>query len=189
MRKLNEETALAIIFGNTRRKPENRKEDILTIAHCFEYLVKLYGSRKTVSEKTGLSDEMIRQFLTALKLPKEIQNMIAERKIDSVDAIRNLATLEEIKQIETAKVYTKSQSKDARDIKRLLNEGKLDVKEAKNLIDKAKPKKFHVFIMDFDDTIYKDIIKNAKLHKMRPAELVREIVAEWLNKNQDRKDN
>jgi len=183
MKKLDEATALAIIYANTRRKPENRKEDIMTIARSFDYLIKLYGSRKAVSEKTDLSDEMIRQFLTALKLPKEIQDMISERKIDSVDAIRNLATLEDIKQIETAKIYSKSQSKDARDIKRLLNVGKLEVKEAKNLIDKAKPKKFHVFIMDFEDTTYQNIVKNAKLQKIRPADLVRKIVTEWLNKN------
>lgn len=188
MKKLTEESALAIIYGNTRRKPENRKEDILTIANSFDYLIKLYGSRKVVSEKTGLSEEMIREFLTALKLPKEIQNMIAERKIDSVEAIRNLATLDDMKKIETAKIYANLQSMDTRDIKRLINEGKLEAKEAKNLIDKAKPKGFHVFVMDFDDETYKDIIKNAKSLKIKPAELVRKIIIEWLNKNQNLKD-
>lgn len=188
MKQLDEETALAIIYSNTRRKPESRKEDILTIAHCFNYLIKLYGSRKAVSEKTDLSEEMIRQFLTALKLPKDIQDMIADRKIDSVDAIRNLAALKDTKkQFETATIYVNSQSQDARDIKRLVKKGKLEAKEAKKIIEKAKPKGFHVFVMDFSDNTYKDIVKSSKSLKVKPAELVRKIVVEWLDKNRSRR--
>lgn len=181
--KLDEKTALAIIFANTRRKPPSRKEDILTIAKCFDFLEGLYKSRKAVIEKVDLSNEMIRQFLTALKLPKEIQNMIAQRKIDSVDAVRNLATIDgRDKQIETAKLYASLQSKDARDINRIIKGGKISTKEAKKIIDKTKPKGFHVFVMDFDDDTYKTIIRVASSRKTKPAELVKKIVTDWLDK-------
>ena len=182
--KLDEETALAIIFANTRRKPQNRKEDILTIAKCFDYLVELYKSKKAVTEKVDLSDEMIRQFLTTLKLPTEIQNMIAQRKIDSVDAVRNLATIrDKEKQIETAKLYASLQSKDARDINRIIKGDKISTKEAKKIIDKAKPKGLNIFVMDFDDDTYKTIMKEASSRKIKPAELVKKIVTDWLDEN------
>lgn len=181
--KLDEETALAIIFANTRRKPQNRKEDILTIAKCFDYLEGLYKSRKAVIEKVDLSNEMIRQFLTALKLPKEIQNMIAQRKIDSVDAVRNLATIDgKDKQIETAKLYANLQSNDARDINRIIKGGKISTKEAEKIINKAKPKGVHIFVMDFDDDTYKTIIKAASSRKIKPAELIKKIVTDWFDK-------
>jgi len=179
--KLTEEIALAIIYANTRRKPRNRKEDIITIANCFNFLYELYGSRKKVSEKTDLSEEMIRQFLCSLKLPNEIQDMIAKRKIDSVDAVRNLAAISDYKkQKELAKLYYNMQAKDTRDIKRLVKKGNLSAVDAKKKISKAKPKGFNVFMMDFDDEIYKNIIRQASERKIKPAELVKRIVEEWL---------
>ena len=182
-KQLDEETALAIIYANTRRKPQHRKEDIITIAKSFEYLIKFYGSRKAVSEIVDLSEEMIRQFLTALELPKEIQKMIAERKIDSVDAVRNLATLDKKRQLETAKLFIGSNTDDSRDIKRLVNRGKISADEAKKFINKAKPKGLHVFVMDFDDDTYYAIKKKASSRKTKPAELVKKIVEDWIKKN------
>ena len=75
-KKLDEESALAILFANTRRK--KRKEDLITIARAFEYLVNLYGSKEAVAKRVGLSTEMIREFLTVLKLPREIQKLVTE---------------------------------------------------------------------------------------------------------------
>ena len=93
MNKLDEETALSILFANTKRK--KRTTDLLTIAKNCDYLVKLYGSQKAVSEKVGLSSEMIREFLVVLKLPKQIQDLVSERKIDSIDIVREISALKE----------------------------------------------------------------------------------------------
>lgn len=87
MQKLDEISALQIVFANIRRK--KRKENLVNIAKAFEYLVKNYGSLKAVAEKVGISAEMIRQFLSVLKLPVEVQELFSKREIDSVDAQRN----------------------------------------------------------------------------------------------------
>lgn len=50
----------------------------------------------------------------------------------------------------------------------------------KKRIMNAKPKGFHVFIVDFDDTTYKNLKKHSKKKNIKSAELVKKIVVEWL---------
>jgi len=179
MKELDEETALSILFGNTKRK--KRDADLLTIAKSCEYLVSLYGSQRVVAKKIGLSTEMIREFLATLKLPTKIQELVSERKIDSIDIIREISALKEpSEQIAAAEALTDSSSKDVRDIKRLVKEANISVQEAKQVILDAKPKGLHIFIMDFDDETYRAIIEHAQSLKIEPAELIRGIVIEWL---------
>jgi ABC-type Zn uptake system ZnuABC Zn-binding protein ZnuA len=179
MNSLDENAALATVFANIRRKKRNN--DLITIAKAFEYLVKLYGSQKSVAEKVGLSTEMVREFLAVLKLPKEVRYLISERKIDSIDVLREISVLKETKkQIAASEAFVNSLSKDARDMKRLIKDAELSVNEAKKTILDAKPKGLHIFFMDFDNEIYRAIIQHAKVMKVKPAELVREIVLNWL---------
>jgi len=179
MKNLDEKTALATIFSNTKRKKRN--VDLLTIAKNCDYLVKLYGSQKTVAEKVGLSTEMIREFLAVLKLPTEIQTLVSKRKIDSIDIVREISALkEQSKQIAAAEAFIDSLSKDVRDIRRLVKDANVPIKDAKKVVLEAKPKGLHIFVMDFDDEMYRAIIKHARTLKIKPAELVKGIVADWL---------
>lgn len=179
MRELDEDTALATIFANTRRK--KRTENLLTIAQSFKYLVELYGSQKAVADKVGLSTEMIREFLIVLKLPVEVQQLISSRQIDSVDVAREISAIKDpLKQVVTAKILADALSEDVRDIKRLIKDTNFPIEEAKKIILESKPRGLHIFMMDFDDEIYKLIIKQAKSMKIKPAELVKEIVTDWL---------
>lgn len=181
MKNLDEETALSILFANTKRK--KRGTDLITIAKACEHLAKLYGSQKIVAEKVGLSTEMIREFLTALKLPQEVQELISDRRIDSIDVVREISVLKEpAKQIAAAKVFANSLSKDVRDIKRLVKDTDLSIGEAKEVVLESKPKGLHIFMMDFDDETYQALIGHAKAAKLKPAELVREIVTDWLER-------
>ena len=180
MKEVDEETALAILFANTKKK--RRDEDLLTIAQSCEYLAKLYGSPRAVAEKIDLSTEMIREFLAVLKLPEEVQKLVSDRRIDSVDVVKEISALKEPKkQIEAAKSFVNSLSKDVRDIKRLVKDANLPVEKAKTAILDSKPKGLHVFIIDFDDEMYNAINAHAKSVKVKPPELVREIVKDWLN--------
>lgn len=187
MKTLDEETALSILFANTKRK--KRKEDLITIAESCEYLTKLYGSQKVVAERVGLSTEMIREFLTALKLPEEVQKLISDRKIDSIDIVREISVLQDpSKQIAAAKAFADSLSKDVRDIKRLIKDTSLSVAEAKKAVLESKPKGLHIFMMDFDDETYRAVIEQAKNMKVEPAELVKKIVVDWLKRRVEMKD-
>ena len=179
---LDEETALSLIFANTKRKKRNI--DLMTFAETVGYLVKFYGSQKAVAEKVGLSTEMIREFLIPLRLPKEVQKLISNRKIDSIDVVREISALNERgKQITAAKTFIDSPSKDVRDIKRLVNAADVSIQDAKKVISDSKPKGLHIFVMDFDDDMYHSVVKRAKALKIKPAELVRTIVADWLKKS------
>lgn len=181
MNKLDEQTALSILFANTKRK--KRKADLLTIARSCEYLVKLYGSQKEVAGRIGLSSEMIREFLTVLKLPREVQELVSQKKIDSIDIVREISAIKDsAKQIKAANVFVNYSSKDVRDIKRLVKKGVLSVADAKELVDEAKPKGLHIFVMDFDDETYQAIVERSKRLGVKPAELVRNIVEDWLKR-------
>lgn len=179
MMKLDEETALSIMFANTRRK--RRYVDLITVAKSCKYLVNLYGSKEAVAKKVGLSTEMIRELMLPLGLPPEIQKLVSSRKIDSIDKVKEISSLKDpSKQIAAAREFIETSTKDARDIKRLVKKTHLPVREAKEVVLEAKPKDLHIFVMDFDEGTYRSLLAHAKREKMEPAELVRKIVLKWL---------
>jgi len=182
MEKLDEISALQIVFANIRRK--KRKENLVRIAKAFEYLVKNNGSLKAVANKVGISTEMIRQFLSVLKLPVEVQELFLKREIDSVDAAKELAALKsKHKQIKMAKNIAGVTSDDTRDIKRMVKSETIPVNQAIRTILQAKGGGLNIFMLDFDNETYKCIMKTAKALRKDAAELVREIVTDWLKKN------
>jgi len=178
MKKMDEETALAILFANTKRKKRNT--DLITIAKCCDYLTRLYNSQKKVADKVGLSSEMIREFKTALKLPEEVQKLISSRKIDRIDVIKELSTLKsKNRQIAMARNIANMNTKDIRDVKRLIKQADISIEESKKKVKDSKLKGLHIFLVDFTDETYNKIVKEAKNRNMKPAELVREIVNNW----------
>ena len=151
---MDEIKAKQIIFANTKRK--KRKEDLLTIARAFDWLVKNRRSREKVGREFGLSTEMIRQFLTVLNLPAEVQRLFGERALDSVDVAKEIAALPDPdEQVELARKIADMGTKDARDIKRLVKRGQAKVGDAKRAVLDAKGRGMHVILVDFDDeTLY-----------------------------------
>lgn len=179
MKKWDEATALATALSNTRRK--KRPDDLVTVSNAMKYLEGLYKSQEAIATKLGLSVEMVRQFLTVLKLPKTVQALFASRRIDSVDIAKELAALGNKKRQESAaRAITNSPSKDVRDIKRLIKMGHFHVKDAKKAVLEAKPESLNIFVLDFDDDTLRKLVKQARARKMKPAELVRDIVIKWL---------
>lgn len=179
MKKMDEVQALAIIFGNTKRK--KRKENLITIAKAFQYLVKVYGSQQAVAQKVGLSAEMIRQFLTVLKLEPKVQELFLTRQIDSVDTAKELVRLKERdKQIALAQKIANLTSKDARDIKRAVAVDNIRVRDAVRVVLKEKRKRLHLFMLDLEDDVYRGIRKKAKALKTTPAELMKDVIKKWL---------
>lgn len=181
MNELDEETALSIVFANTKRKKRN--VDLITVAKSFEYLVRLYGSQNAVAKRVGLHSEMVRQFRSLLKLPEEVQEIIADRRIDKLDVAYRISMIKDpSEQFEAAKgIADLRESKDIRDVIRMIEKAGYSTKESIERIIEAKPKGLHVFVMDFDDRAYTDINKAAKRMGISPAQLVKQIVEEWLN--------
>jgi hypothetical protein len=175
----DENAALAIVLSNTKRK--NRTLDIITIAKSFKKLEGGYGSRKAVAEKIGISTEMIRQFMSALTLEPDVQHMISARKIDSVDVVSELSKIKKSEAQKLAAIEIQNiNSKDARDILRLMRESKVSFEIAKEEIAKIKDsKKFddmHVFVIDFNNDERTKILEIATRKKVKPADLIKQIV-------------
>lgn len=189
MKKLDQQTALSILFANTKRK--KRKVDLITIAEACDYLVKLYGSQTAVADKVGLNSEMIREFRKLIKLPDEVKKLVSSRRIDRLDVAYRISMVEDPKkQIAIANQLTGlSDSKDIRDVLRLAQTTGLSLRESKRVIMDSKPKGLHMFIVDFDDKTYNAITAEAKAAGISAAELVREIVTNHIFKGKvDRED-
>ncbi len=179
MKKYDPTKDIALVIANSRKKV--RPNTLIEIAEALERLVTHYGSMTEAGKRVDLSAEMVREFLTVLKLPLEVRELIAERKIDKIDIVRKIAALEDPAQQNTAAVALSSLTSDeVRDVLRLVNTAGVSIEEAKRIVMEAKPKGFHIFMMDFDDEEYKGILLASKKLNIKPAELVRNIVRSWL---------
>jgi hypothetical protein len=188
MKEINENTALSILFANTKRK--RRQVDLITIAESCGNLAHLYGSQAAVAKRVGLSSEMIRQFMSLLKLPEQVKNLVSTRKIDRLDVAYRIAMLKEPeKQVAAAKsIANLPSSKDVRDVVRLVTRGGSSVEESARRVMEAKPKGLHIFVIDFDDKTYETLGEKAKDLGISPPELVKQLVEEWL-KQEGQKEN
>ena len=81
--------AVARVILSTKRK--NRQYSILEIANDINFLSNELEDINNVSKIIGISNEMLRQFLSVLKLPSEIISLVTERKIDSVSQVYYLS--------------------------------------------------------------------------------------------------
>ena len=85
------EDALAALLANTRRI--RRKLTLLQLADSIEVAAAGLGSVEAVSDRVGLSYEMLRQFLTVKKLSPKVKALITHRRIESVDMAHRLTKL------------------------------------------------------------------------------------------------
>lgn len=83
--------ALAILISNTRSN--KRPLPLTEVARWLDMAVKKLGSYSSVADRLGLSTKMLRQFSYVKRLTPSVQQLVATRKLDSVDAITHLAML------------------------------------------------------------------------------------------------
>jgi len=181
MKTLDEQTALAIVFANIKRK--KRTEDLVTVAEAFDHLVALYGSRRVVAEKVGLrSPEMVREFLKILSLPPEVKQLVRTRRIDRLDVAYRISMLPSRRdQIKAATERAGLSTDDVRDVKRLMSNQGMSAEQAKKKVLDSRLRGLHVFVMDFDDEQYKRLMSQARQERTDPAELVKQVVLKWLD--------
>ncbi len=179
---MDEESALAIIFANTKR--HKRTVDLLTVAECFYFLRNIYGTQEAVAEKTDLSREMVREFLQILNLPEYVKKLIKSRKVDSIDTAYRLSKIKDEQTLRT--VINKLLSLQTHDLRDVISTAKenagLSIDAAKEAVLKSKQRNLHVFVLDFSEENYKKLVAVAKNKNNTPAELVKRIVEDWLSR-------
>lgn len=177
---MDEESALAIIFANTKR--HKREVDLLVVAECFRLLLRIYKTQGAVAEKTGLSREMVREFLQILDLPEYVKVLIRSRKIDSIDTAYRLSKVKDEQNLsEIVSKLLNLQTHDLRDVLSTAKENaELSIDAAQDAVLKSKPRNLHVFIIDFSEENYRKIVNTARKQKLTTADLIKTIVNDWL---------
>ena len=85
------EMALAALIKNTRTT--SRHLSLPEVAGWLDVATEGYGSIRAVAERIGLSSKMLRQFLAVKELAPAVQDLFAERRLDSVDMASHLRML------------------------------------------------------------------------------------------------
>jgi hypothetical protein len=181
---MDENTALGILFGNTRRV--KRTVDLITIARACDFLVRSYGSKEAVAKKIGLSPEMIREFMKLLTLVPEVQKIVKSREIDRLDVAYKLSKISDPKlQVEAARRTRDLSSKAVRDMERLMTHAKLPVDQSAQKAVASRLKDMHVLVLDFTEEQFKQIARRARELRTPPVQLVKEVILQWLERASD----
>ena len=93
--------ALAALIANTLRV--RRRLDLLEVAKWVEKGRAAFGSVQALSERVGISAEMLREFGAIAKLSPSVKKLITERKIESVDVAYRLSKLRPREQLAVAR--------------------------------------------------------------------------------------
>lgn len=141
--------ALAILISNTRSN--KRPLPLTEVARWLDVAVKKLGSYSAVAERLGLSTKMLRQFSYVGRLTPSVQQLVATRKLDSVDAITHLAMLP---------------IKHQQAVARALETGKIDIPDVRPVVQLQRA--------NYSDSI-NEIISRVKKNKTR-----REYIAEFV---------
>ena len=119
-------------------------------------------------------------------MPREVEDMVRTRRIDRLDVAYRISMLDDPEnQVQVANQAAELLTDDVRDMRRLISSTGLSPEAAKNRVLESKLKGLHVFVMDFDDEEYQVIMQQAEARKMAPAELVRQVVLDWLAGQKD----
>lgn len=143
MKKLDEKERrdlILYIIANTKRK--SRRLDILTLAQLLEKLHRDSDSLQATAKAVSLHPEMVRQILSVLTLPGEVQKLFSSRKIDSIDIAYRLTRLtnkEEQKELAEKIIQEGLPTVIVRDIVQYrLNYPEVSLKEAVDQVEKTK---------------------------------------------------
>ena len=99
-REAEREKIIARLIANTRRK--KRINNLVEIAHDIRLLEKDLGSLKAVSEIIGISNDMLRQFLSVEQLSPAVQKLVKERKIDLINIVHYMRNFDPKEQLAIA---------------------------------------------------------------------------------------
>jgi hypothetical protein len=126
---------------------------------------------------------MVREFRKLCGLSEPVKQLVRSRAIDNLDVAYRIAMVTDARtQLAMAKEATGLQSDDVRDVRRLVSRTGLTPASSKRKVIASKLKGLHVFMMDFDDAQYREILRQARLRNLDPAEMVKRVIADWLAK-------
>jgi hypothetical protein len=97
------EPYIAALIANTRRV--RRPDDIVTVAEAAAKASRALGSVAAVARRTGVSQEMLREFLAVERLVPSVRDLVRSRRIDSVDVSYRISQLASDEQVALADAF------------------------------------------------------------------------------------
>ena len=183
---MDEEEALAICFANL--KGQKSKKNIIATAQALQFLKGKpgYGSDKKVGEAVGVSGEIVREFLTVLKLPKEIQLLFESGHLRYLEQSRRLWQLERANPGLLEEAVQNISDLTALDgqhvIVHLIKNPNMPVAQARKEVLDSKTvveQEFHVIAL-LSAEEYKLLSNESRKRDIAPSILVTTIVQDWL---------
>lgn len=182
---LNADEALAICIANLKG---SKDKDLLATAKALRYLRGLaqYPSNAKVGEAVGVSGEIVREFLTLLRFPPEIEALFEQKVLTGLEQGRRLWQLTKQRPEllnEMAKAMATMTAMDSRHlVSDILKNRGLSVTEAQKRMSEARTvreEEYHVIAI-LPTEQYKQLSRQAGNKRVSVDKLVTSIVQQWL---------
>jgi len=182
---MNKEEAFVICFTNLKG---SKDKELIRTAKALQYLRNLpeYNSNNKVGKAVGVSGEIVREFLTILKLPNNIQVLFEQKKLRRLEQARRLWQLARNRPDildDTAKAISDMTAWDARHLVDFISRNpEKPVKDAKEAVMNSKTKiehEFHVIAL-LSENEYRQLSQISRQKKMAIDALVTSIMQKWL---------
>jgi ParB-like chromosome segregation protein Spo0J len=139
---MKENEALALLIHNS--KTRSRNTDLVTLAQAEDFLMRLYDlSRKELADKIDVTDESLRVYSLAGKLPSDVKSLVKARLIDGPEILEVLSRSHDPKrqsEIARALIAYGLGTKDARMIEKFARDNpKLTIEECVSRVLSSKP--------------------------------------------------
>jgi hypothetical protein len=182
--------ALAVAFANLKGAAN---KDLLRTAEALNYLMETDGSQAAVADAVGVSREIVREFLSLLRLPSSVQKMISSGEINSLEKARRLAQLARHRPREVeaaAKVMAGISAHDSRALAEyLIAHRDVTPTEAERVLSESKGvvhREFHVVAV-LDESEYRRLVALAEGRSVSVDDLVSAAVRDLLTQSRPRR--
>jgi len=183
-----EDKALAVCFINV--KGSKTKELIRTAsAMAFLRSLRKYGTNGAVGEAVGVRGEMVRQFLTLLTLPEQVQILLDEGKLglEKGQLLRRLSLRRPQRAVvDAAKAMTGISAHDSRAlVDYVLRHDGVAMDDAKRAVLESKTSvrdEYHV-MAELSEDEYRQLVAMAKKRRMKVNDVVTSLVRRAIHKD------
>ena len=179
---MDEIEALAICYGNLKG---SKDKDLIITAKALRFLKKKYKSNAALGKLTGVSGEIVREFIGLLDLPEGIQELLDARvlKLEHGRRLRQLARQRPTVVQEVADAIANRTAHEARYlVDYMIKHPDLAVTRAIREVEESKgviEEEFHVVALLNKDSMRRLEIQ-AKRDRHSVSQLVTKIVQDWL---------
>lgn len=181
---MTKEDDFAIAYANLKGP---RKKDYIGTAKALQRLKSYpeYNTNEKLAQQLPVTREMVRQFLTLLRLPEEIQRLFGPDglKLEHGRRLWQVTRKRPDLQRDVTRAMAELKAHDARDlVTYVLDHADMPVMEARKIILNSKTKttrEYHVIAL-LPESEYKSLVEYARKQRLPVDAAVTSIIRSWL---------